>query len=84
MSEELILKKMDEAVEKAYASLAGYKFWMFGYHASSWVKYNQLLPASQKRQNPFKDLVKAARETRETQIPSPDQARLCNSDEEGV
>ena len=60
-TDDLILAKMDEAVEKAYIALAGYKFWMFGYHAASWVRYNQLLPRDQKQGNPFRPLVDSAR-----------------------
>ncbi|KKN40502.1 hypothetical protein LCGC14_0732910 [marine sediment metagenome] len=53
-----ILGLMNEAETKAWASLCGYKFWMFGYHAAAWVKYNQLL--DEPLPNPFKELVKSA------------------------
>ncbi len=46
---------------KAWKSLAGYKFEMFGYWASSWVKYNQLLPKALRTGNPFKRAVDLAR-----------------------
>ena len=52
----------DQAEEKAWKSLAGYKFSMFGYWAAAWVKYNQLLTQPMRLPNPFKDLVHAARE----------------------
>ena len=50
-----------DAEVKAWDSLGRYKFEMFGYHASAWVKYNQLLPKSHKLGNPFKNLVDEAR-----------------------
>lgn len=50
---------MRDAENKAWASLAGYKFYMFGYHAAQWVKLNKLLPKSEP--NPFKELVKVAK-----------------------
>jgi hypothetical protein len=34
---------------------------MFGYHAATWVKYNQLLPDGFKLENPFGRLVRAAK-----------------------
>jgi hypothetical protein len=54
-----------EAEEKAIDSLGRYKFEMFGYWASAWVKYNQLLPKRLKKGNPFADLVKLARQMKE-------------------
>jgi len=57
-----ILEQRDSHRTKAWASMGGYKFWMFGYHASGWVKMNQLLPTKLRRPNPFKCLVHAARE----------------------
>ncbi len=56
-----VLLARDQAVDKALDSLARYKFEMFGYWASAFVKYNQLLPGEMKVANPFKDLVKVAR-----------------------
>lgn len=50
-----ILTAMQEAEQKAWKSLAGYKFYMFGYWAGAWVKYNNLLPRA--RPNPFHDAV---------------------------
>ncbi len=58
-----IYDAMDDAEERAWTSLAGYKFMMFGYHAARWVSYNQLLPVRQR--NPFRSAVKLAR--KETQ-----------------
>ncbi|GAI97735.1 unnamed protein product [marine sediment metagenome] len=46
-----IKKAMAEAEEKAWEALAGYKFIMFGYHASRWVNYKNLL--GEHRANPF-------------------------------
>ena len=57
--ESRILGLMQEAETKAWTALGGYKFWMFGYHAASWVKYNKLL--SEPLPNPFQGLVKYAR-----------------------
>lgn len=53
-----ILALMEETETKAWKALRGYKFWMFGYHAAAWVKYNQLLP--DKLPSPFSELVKHA------------------------
>lgn len=61
-----IIRLQDEAERKAWAALAGYKFWMFGYWAATWVKYNQLLPNDGLRKpNPFKGLVAIARDEKE-------------------
>lgn len=49
------------AKRKAFQSLSGYKFYMFGYWAAAWVKYNALLPAPMKEGSPFKSLVEDAR-----------------------
>jgi hypothetical protein len=43
MDTQNVLKAMANAEEKAWKSLAGYKFLMFGYHAARWVNYNKLL-----------------------------------------
>lgn len=51
----------EDAEKKALDSLGRYKFEMFGYWASSWVKYNALLPKEAKIANPFADFVKLAR-----------------------
>jgi hypothetical protein len=59
--ERMISLKMDGCVFRAHDSLARYKFWMFGYHAAAWVKYNELLPSDKKQPNPFSDLVKLAK-----------------------
>jgi hypothetical protein len=50
---------MKEAEEKAIASLAGYKFMMFGYWAAIWVHLNRLSRAG--RKSPFSLLVTLAR-----------------------
>ena len=54
-----ILEEMNEAERKAWDSLARYKFFMFGYWASHWVKYNRL--GGFNRPNPFKNLVQTAK-----------------------
>lgn len=56
-----IADAMIEAEEKAWRSLAGYKFWMFGYHAAQWVLLNRL-DTERIMPNPFRSLVKSARE----------------------
>lgn len=60
MMQGKVLLAMQDAEFKAWTALAGYKFWMFGYHAARWINYNNLL--DHKRPNPFKDAVKLARE----------------------
>ncbi len=50
---------------KAWDSLARYKFEMFGYHASAWVKYNRLLPSDLRTGSPFKRAVDLARSVRD-------------------
>jgi hypothetical protein len=49
----------DEAQVKALDSLGRYKFEMFGYHASAWVRLNRIIGDG--RPNPFRHIVKAAR-----------------------
>jgi hypothetical protein len=61
--ERQVLDSRDEALRKAWASLAGYKFFMFGYHAAHWVKLNRLLEGD-RQANPFRDLVLLARSRR--------------------
>jgi hypothetical protein len=48
-----------DAEFKAWKSLAGYKFLMFGYHAAQWVLINRLYKL--RRPNPFIAAVKLAR-----------------------
>ena len=55
-----IEEAMIEAESKAWKALAGYKFWMFGYHAAQWVLLNRL--HNKKSPNPFTRLVKLARD----------------------
>lgn len=55
-----IFASMRDAETKAWEALAGYKFWMFGYHAARWVNYNQLLPQVRRFRSPFKSLVEIA------------------------
>ncbi len=58
---EKIKAARDEAAIKAYKALAKYKYWMFGYWAAAWSKYNKLLPTDDKQASPF-PLVALARE----------------------
>lgn len=50
-----------EAEQKAWDSLARYKFQMFGYWASIWVHINRV--GGFNRPNPFKELVALARKS---------------------
>lgn len=54
-----IEKEMLEARRRAFDSLARYKFVMFGYWAGVWVHLNRV--DGNRRPNPFKSLVNAAR-----------------------
>jgi len=52
----------EEAFEAAIRALAKYKFWMFGYHAACWVKYNRLLKGTPWHNgSPFGRFVELAR-----------------------
>ena len=56
-----IVGSREAAYSDAIRSLAKYKFWMFGYHAASWVKYNRLLKGTPYHNgNPFKIFVHLA------------------------
>ena len=71
-----VLDGRAKSYDKAIDSLARYKFEMFGYWSSSWVKFNQLLPVRHRQANPFRDLVKLAREMREAgKSPNPNGER---------
>lgn len=50
---------LDEAERKAWRSLAGYKFQMFGYWSAIWVHLNRI--GKFRRPNPFGELVQVAR-----------------------
>jgi len=52
-----------EAEEKAFDSLARYKFYMFGYWATTWVQMNKLCRI--REINPFNQLVDLARKLKE-------------------
>lgn len=58
--EGALLEHLNEAEAKAWDSLGKYKFQMFGYWAAIWVHLNRI--GGFKRPNPWKDLVKLARE----------------------
>ena len=49
----------DEAKTKAFASLAGHRFHMFGHWAETWVLMNKLCRF--RKPNPFNKLVELAR-----------------------
>jgi len=53
------IRAMTDAEEKAFDSLARYKFMMFGYWAAIWVHLNRM--GNRKRPSPFKRLVAFAR-----------------------
>ncbi len=62
-----IRQRMAEAEASAWNALSRYKFWMFGYHASKWVRLNKLLrdfgePAAP---NPWYLLVSLAMEVKD-------------------
>lgn len=61
MDEVKITQRMDFHRVQALKSLAGYKFWMYGYHAGQWVELNKLVADPQP--SPFTGVVKAARKT---------------------
>jgi hypothetical protein len=68
---EALIAALCDAETKAWEALAGYKFWMFGYHAARWVNYNMLLPREARFRSPFAGLVQAAQlrvEQREGQM----------------
>ncbi len=46
---------------KAWNALAGYKFFMFGYHAAAWVQANRLLSPKDRQENPFRPAVQLGR-----------------------
>lgn len=72
----VIFASMVEAEVKAWEALAGYKFWMFGYHAARWVNYNQLLPRERRMASPFRSLVLFGRtraDERQSLLPSIDR-----------
>ena len=50
---------LEEAEQKAFDSLARYKFQMFGYWAAIWVHLNRI--GGFKRSNPFRALVASSR-----------------------
>jgi len=68
MSDDILAKVLTErklAEQRAWKALAGYKFYMFGYWAAAWVKYNQLLPPGMVDPSPFRALVEIGRANKE-------------------
>jgi len=61
---EEIRRQRDAAERRAWGSLAGYKFWMFGYWSSAWVRLNALLEPDDRKRNPWRELVQTARRWR--------------------
>lgn len=57
---ESLARELAQAERKALASLARYKFQMFGYWAAIWMQLNRAGRFG--RRNPFGFLVRAARE----------------------
>lgn len=55
-----LVEELNEAEHKAIDALSRYKFNMFGYWAGIWVHLNRI--SGLNRPNPFKELVKKARE----------------------
>ncbi len=60
---DYLIHEIDIAERKAWDSLAHYKFQMFGYWAAIWVHLNRI--SGSKRKNPWKGLVRIARQERE-------------------
>ncbi len=58
---DAVLGARDEAERKAWDGMARYKFDRFGYWSARWVGLNQLLPKEDRRPNPWRELVHAAR-----------------------
>jgi hypothetical protein len=59
--QDRVIESREGAYTDAIRALAKYKFWMFGYHAASWVKYNRLLKGSMYHQgSPFRVFVRLA------------------------
>jgi hypothetical protein len=56
---EKLEQELNVAEQKAWDSLARYKFQMFGYWAAIWVHLNRI--GNFKRKNPWSGLVAAAR-----------------------
>ena len=54
-----LLQELDVAEQKAWDSLARYKFQMFGYWAAIWVHLNRI--GNFRRPNPWAGLVSAAK-----------------------
>ena len=54
-----LLHEMDGAERKAWDALSRYKFYMFGYWAAAWVKFNHI--GGFKRPNPFREAVDIGR-----------------------
>ena len=52
-------RKIMEAEYKAWQSLSGYKFIMFGYWAAIWVHLNKM--KAKPLDNPFRDLIQIAK-----------------------
>jgi hypothetical protein len=67
-AEDRIRTARAEAEIKAWSALAGYKFEMFGYWASSWVKYNQLMIGGERLPNPFRAAVHLARKIQQQAV----------------
>jgi hypothetical protein len=74
-----LLRKLDEAEQKAWASLAHYKFMMFGYWAAVWVHLNRVTGTGSIRHNPWARLVAFARDQRFPleQKPTSEQCPAC-------
>jgi len=59
MPKTVLPNEMDKAEQKAWDSLARYKFLMFGYWSGVWVHLNRI--SGTKCPNPWRDLVHQAR-----------------------
>ncbi len=56
-----IVEDREAAEQEAWLSLSRYKFDRFGYWCAKWVQLNALLPAAERRGNPWRELVRTAK-----------------------
>ena len=68
----MLEQEMAAAEKRAWDALGRYKFWMFGYWAAVWIHLNRYR-RPQNLPNPFRDLVKAARQHHDAEF----RARLA-------
>lgn len=72
-----VLELRADAERRAIDNLARYKFDRFGYYCSRWVTLNSVLTKKHKQPNPFRSLVKFARDMKQNSEPTPGTCRGC-------